>query len=110
VPNRRKHHCCIKITRESAKGRDKLVLFIKGRKVKTFPSQVALLACLHENQGHIVSYQRLGAILGYESTQDRHRRTLRQHMLWIKKTLAAHKALCMLAVAWDTGYVLCGHE
>jgi hypothetical protein len=109
---RRKHNCCIKIIRERDKrrGNERLALFIKERKVKTFPSRVALLACLHENQGYIVPYQQLGIILGYKTMQDRHRHTLRQHMLWIKRTLTAYKALCILAVAPNVGYVLCGHQ
>ena len=113
MPKARKYPCCIRIETESArpKGRDdKLVLFIKGRRVRASATQVALLACLHDDQGHVVPYERLGRILGYKSTQMPERRILRQYVLWIKKTLAAHKALCVLAVAVDTGYVLCGHR
>ncbi len=110
---KRKYSCCIRIVREKDKENDqtKLVLFIKGRQVDT-PTQkhTALLACLHENQGHIVSYMQLGLILGHKSFRKPQRHVLRQYVSWIGKTLAAHRALCMLAVAPDIGYVLCGHK
>ncbi len=110
---KRKYSCCIRIVREKDKENDqaKLVLFIKGRQVDA-PTQkhTALLACLHENQGHIVSYMQLGLILGHKSFRKPQRHVLRQYVSWIGKTLAAHRALCMLAVAPDIGYVLCGHK
>jgi len=110
---KRKYSCCIRIVREKDKenGQAKLVLFIKGRQVKA-PTQkhTALLGCLHENQGHIVSYMQLGLILGHKSFRKPQRHVLRQYVSWIGKTLAAHRALCMLAVAPDIGYVLCGHK
>src|SRR5271169_3661988 len=104
VPKTCKYPCCIRIERESAKSKsyeDKLLLFIRGRQVKATAAQIAVLACLHDDQGHVVPYQRLGQILGYKSTQLPQRRILRQHVLWIKKKLAANKALCVLAVAQD---------
>ena len=72
--------------------------------------QTALLACLHENQGHIVPYKQLVRLLGHRSTRLEQMHILRQYAAWITKTLTAHKALCMLAVAPRVGYVLCGHE
>ena len=113
VPKTRKYPCCIRIERERAKSKNydyKLLLFIKGRRVKASATQIAVLACLHDDQGHVVPYQRLGRILGYKSTELPQRHTLRQYVLWIKKTLAAHKALCVLAVVPEIGYVLCGHR
>jgi DNA-binding response OmpR family regulator len=111
VPKTRKYPCCIRILHESTKNRPKvqLVLLIKGRQVGATQKQAALLACLHENQGRIVCYKQLNLILGHKSgPQQLH--ILRQYVLWISKTLAAHKALCMIAVAPRVGYVLCGHE
>jgi len=112
MPKVRKYPCCIRIARESAKGNGqaKLVLFIKGRQVNASQKQTALLACLHKNQGHLVSYQQLGKILGRKLARTPQRHVLRQYASWIGKTLAAHKALCTLAVAPRVGYVLCGHE
>jgi hypothetical protein len=100
VPKTRKYPCCIRIERQSARknGHAKLVLFIKGNQVEATQKHAALLACLHQNQGHIVSYKQPQLHI------------LRQYVSWISKTLAAHKALCMLAVAPRVGYVLCGHE
>ena len=112
MPKTRKYRCCIRIVRQSAKqhGQAKLVLFIKGRQVEASQKHTALLACLHKNQGHIVSYKQLGLILGHKSARTPELHILRQYVLWISKTLAAHKALCMLAVAPRIGYVLCGHK
>jgi DNA-binding response OmpR family regulator len=112
VPKARKYRCCIRIVRESAKenGQAKLVLFIKGRQVEATQKHAALLACLHKNQGHVVSYKQLGLILGHKSTRTQQLHILRQYVLWISKTLAARRALCMLAVAPRVGYVLCGHK
>ena len=112
MPKARKYPCCIRILRESTKNRGQvqLVLLIKGRQVEASQRRMALLACLHENQGHIVSYKQLGLILGHKSARTQQLHILRQYVLWISKTLAAHKALCMLAVAPRVGYVLCGHE
>ena len=111
VPKTRKYPCCIRILHEWTDNRPKvqLVLLIKGRQVEATQKHMALLACLHENQGRVVSYKQLNQILGHKSgPQQLH--ILRQYVLWISKTLAAHKALCMIAVAPRVGYVLCGHE
>ena len=66
MPKTRKYRCCIRIVRQSAKqnGQAKLVLFIKGRQVEASQKHTALLACLHKNQAHIVSYKQLGLIWG----------------------------------------------
>ena len=90
--------------------RSKLVLFIKGREVEASQKQVAVLACLHENQGYVVSYKQLGRIFAHKSARAQQLHILRQYVSWVGKTLAAHKALCMLAVAPRIGYVLCGHK
>jgi DNA-binding response OmpR family regulator len=112
VPKMHKYRCCIRIERERAKesGQIKLILFIKGCQVEASQKHTALLACLHENQGHVVSYRQLGLILGHKSTRTSQLHILRQYVSWIGKTLAAHKALCILAVAPRVGYVLCGHK
>ena len=112
MPKAHKYSCCIRIEQVSAKGNGqaKLVLFVKGRQVDATQTQTALLACLHKNQGHVVSYKQLSQILGHKSARTPQLHILRQYVLWISKTLAAHKALCILAVAPRIGYVLCGHE
>jgi DNA-binding response OmpR family regulator len=112
MPKARKYPCCIRILRESTKnmGQVQLVLLIKGRQVEASQTQTALLACLHQNQGHVVPYKQLGRLLGHKSTRPEQLHILRQYASWITKTLAAHRALCILAVAPRVGYVLCGHE
>ena len=112
MPKTRKYPCCIRILHERTENRRKvqLVLLIKGRQVEASQKLVALLACLHENQGRVVSYKQLNLILGLKSVRPQQLHILRQYVLWISKTLAAHKALCMIAVAPRIGYVLCGHE
>jgi hypothetical protein len=68
VPKTRKYPCCIRILHERADNRPKvqLVLLIKGRQVEATQKNAALLACLHENQGRIVSYKQLNLILGHK--------------------------------------------
>ena len=72
VPKTRKYPCCIRILRERVKnkGQVPLVLLIKGRQVEASQKLVALLACLHENQGRVVSYKQLNLILGHRVRMD----------------------------------------
>lgn len=107
MPKTRKYPCCIEIVRERRNGN--LVLIIKGRQVRAGQKQMALLARLHDEQGHVVTHERLRSILGYKSTKKMQQHLLEQYMHWIRKTLAAHNALCMLGVVRGVGYVLCGH-
>jgi len=112
MPKTRKYPCCIRIERESVRKnrQTELILFIKGRHVEANQTQIAVLNCLHKNQGHLVSYKQLNLILGHKSTRPPQLHILRQYVSWIGKTLTAHNALCMLAVAPRIGYVLCGHK
>ena len=111
MPKTRKYRCCIRIESAKENGQVKLLLFIKGRQVEA-PTEkhTASLDCLHRNRGHLVTYQQLGLILGHKIFRKLQRHILRQYLSWIGKTLAAHKALCILAVAPGIGYVLCQHE
>ena len=100
MPNR---PCCIEIVRKrSAK---EGVLLIKGNPVRASQRRLAVLACLHEEQGRVVPYERLRAILGHKSSERKQTHLLQQYMLWIRKTLAAHEASCMLGVVQSVGYV-----
>ena len=104
--------CCIKIARENGdrKGSGgKLALYIRGRQVNATPKQIALLACLHEHQGRIVRYEHLGKMLRLRSSRLQQKWILRQYIMWAKRTLVAHNAPCVIAVAPDIGYVLCAH-
>jgi hypothetical protein len=62
VRKKRKYRCCIRIESAKENGELKLVLFIKGRRVEASQKHTALLACLHKNQGHVVSYKQLEQI------------------------------------------------
>jgi len=97
------YSCGIKVVKEA----NKLAVFIRERRVKASPAQAALLASLHENPGHVVSYERLGQALGFKSIRMQERNVMRQHIAWIKKTLAAHRAPCLITVAPEVGYALC---
>ena len=57
-----------------------------------------------------VTYQQLGLILGHKTFRKPQRHVLRQYVSWIGKTLAAHKALCILGTAPDIGDVPCEHK
>jgi len=108
MPRTRRYPCCIEIVRPR---RDKnFILLIKGRHVRASQKQMALLACLHDDQGRVITYKQLRMILGYKSTKKMQQHLLEQYMYWIRKTLAAHKTLCMLGVVRGVGYVLCGHR
>jgi len=80
VPKTRKYPCCIRILHERTENRRKvqLVLLIKGRQVEASQKLVALLACLHENQGRVVSYKQLNLILGLKSVRPQQLYILRQ--------------------------------
>jgi hypothetical protein len=112
VPKKRKYPCCIRILRERTKNRGQvpLVLLVKGRQVEASQKHMALLACLHENQGHIVSYKQLGLILGTNLLKRRSNCISCGSMYCGSVKRWPHKALCMLAVAPRVGYVLCGHK
>jgi hypothetical protein len=66
-----------------------------------------LLACLRENLGRVVPYERLCSCLGHESKRRMPKHLLRQYMTGIKHTLAAHDAPYVLTVAQNVGYALC---
>jgi DNA-binding response OmpR family regulator len=68
---------------------------------------VSLLACLRENLGRVVTYERLCSCLGHESKRRTPKHLLRQYMAGIKQMLAAHDAPYVLTVAQNVGYALC---
>jgi hypothetical protein len=86
--------CGIRIERRTAaqKGQAELILFIRGHKVGASQKQTRLLACLHENHGRIVSYERLIQVLGHKTVGRPQVHILQQYVFCISKILAAHKA------------------
>ena len=85
----------------------KLVLFINGRVVEASQKQVTLLACLYDNLGHVIPYERLGLTLGHKLAGNRQRHLIQQYAYWIKKTLAEYQTPCVLTAADRVGYALC---
>jgi hypothetical protein len=82
-------------------------LFINGNAVKAMRAQVALLACLYDELGCVVPYERLCRIIGHQSSHERQLHILRQQMLIVRRLLTKHKARCSIAVAAGVGYALC---
>jgi len=66
VRKKRKLRCCIRIESAKENGQLKLILSLKGHRVEASQKHNALLACLHKNQGHVVSYKQPGLILGHK--------------------------------------------
>jgi len=101
------HSFGIKIEKEND---GRLAVFVGQRQIKTTPKAAAVLACLHENAGRVVSYERLGQAVGFKSMRKQELHVIRQYISWIRKTLAAHRAPCSITVAPKIGYALCRHE
>jgi DNA-binding winged helix-turn-helix (wHTH) protein len=70
-------------------------------------TQIAILACLSEAVGRVVSFQTLCAVSGHSQAHERHRHVLSQRMIGIKRALNKHKSPYVVAVARRIGYALC---
>lgn len=86
---------------------DAPIVQINGKPAKAHRAQLAILACLSNELGHVVPYQRLCRVIGHHSCGDRQLRILRQQMLLVRRLLTRHKARCSIAVAAGVGYALC---
>jgi DNA-binding response OmpR family regulator len=84
----------------------KPALFSNGDRVSASNRHVALLACLRENLGRVVPYERLFSCLGHKSKRKMPKHLLRQYMTWIKRTLSTHEVPYVLPVAQNVGYAL----
>lgn len=82
-------------------------LFIGRRPVKMRRKPLVLLACLLDDQGRVIPYKRLQALIGHMSDNEATRHLLRQHMSALREILLAHKAPYAIAVVKDVGYALC---
>src|ERR1700730_1369990 len=58
-------------------------LFINGSPVKAPRAQAALVACLYNELGRVVPYERLCQVIGHRSSQDRPMHILRQEMFLV---------------------------
>jgi hypothetical protein len=85
----RRHVAGIEIIRgkNRVSRKTKLVLFINGRWVNASQSQIALLACLHDEIGYVVSYETLCFIIGHGAASKKQRHILRQYVLALKRVL-----------------------
>jgi DNA-binding response OmpR family regulator len=106
---RRKRTIDLEIIRtKPARGtRDKVRVGINGKSAQASETQAAILACIFTHLGRVVSYRRLGLILGYKTMGIKERHVLRQYMAWVKRTLTTHKASYVLTVANHLGYAMC---
>jgi DNA-binding response OmpR family regulator len=89
------------------KGETRLLLFINGRHVSAPPTNVKLLAYLHQHLGQAVPMHRLCRLLGFPNMTQADRHILRQYLHWIGRTLAEHGLPYCLTVARNVGYALC---
>ena len=99
----------IEIGRVAGDNGSKLFVFINGRHVKVSQVDAALLACLNDNAGRLVPYERLYSALQFRSSTKNgsKRHILRQHMWSLKRLLEANNSRCAVALLRETGYVLC---
>ena len=81
----------------------KLVLFINGRVVEASQKQVTLLACLYDNLGHVIPYERLGLTLGISLPGIGNGNRKHQYAYWIKKTLAEYQTPCCCPLLTELG-------
>ena len=83
----------------------KMVLFVKECQTKARNKEVALLSCLAEKMGRVVSYEALCRSLGFTSAP-KSKRLLRQHVTNLRKILSEHRANSAVVVAVGFGYGL----
>jgi DNA-binding winged helix-turn-helix (wHTH) protein len=83
------------------------VLQIDDRVLEASARQLAILECLHENLGTVVSYARLCSILGLTSDERKHLHLLRQYVKFNSDMLEANRLPYVITVAREAGYALC---
>jgi hypothetical protein len=75
--------------------------------VRARGAQRALLACLYDELGRMVTYERLCRVIGHQSCGERQIHILRQQMMFVRQLLTKHETRYFLAVAAGVGYALC---
>jgi DNA-binding winged helix-turn-helix (wHTH) protein len=83
------------------------VLQIDDQVLEASARQLAILECLHENLGTVVSYARLCSILGLTSDERKHLHLLRQYVKFNSDMLEANRLPYVITVAREAGYALC---
>jgi hypothetical protein len=86
------------------KGETRLSLFINGKLVSAPPTNVKLLAYLHQHLGRVVPMHRLCFLLGFPNMTEADRHILHQYASWIGRTLAEHGLPYCLTVGSATRY------
>jgi DNA-binding winged helix-turn-helix (wHTH) protein len=61
-----------------------------GRQVMARPHERAILVCVHENMGLLVSYETLCEALGYGSATAKGKHALQQHITTLRRLLSDH--------------------
>jgi hypothetical protein len=91
-----------------AKDGGELTLSIRGTPVAAEKGAAALLACLIENIGCVVSFERLALAVGCKSGDlEGRRHVLRQHVFCASRLLAVHQTPYVITAATNLGYALC---
>jgi DNA-binding winged helix-turn-helix (wHTH) protein len=83
-----------------------MILFVNGRRVTVQQKPLALLACLLDDLGRAIPYERLHKV-GYRSDSRASRHLLHQHMSTLRDILRAHHAPCAIGSIRGIGYALC---
>jgi DNA-binding winged helix-turn-helix (wHTH) protein len=71
------------------------------------PHERAILVCLHENIGFLVSYETLCGALGYGTATPKGKHALQQHITTLRRLLSDHEVPYAVAAISGVGYTLC---
>jgi DNA-binding XRE family transcriptional regulator len=86
----------------------KLALFVDGQRAALLNRQTqAVAACLFDNLGRAVPYERLIVAIGRKSDNLSSRHLLRQYISMLRQMLLASDAAYGIAVVQEVGYALC---
>jgi DNA-binding response OmpR family regulator len=66
-----------------------------------------LLACLYDELGRVVPYERLCPVIGHRRCGERQMHALQQQMMLVRRLLTKHETRYFLAVVAGVGYALC---
>jgi hypothetical protein len=87
--------------------RTRPLLLVNGNLVRAQRAHRALLACLYDELGRVVPYERLCRVIGHQSSGERQLHILQQQMMFVRRLLTKHETRYFLAVVTGVGYALC---
>ena len=87
--------------------RDRIPVLILGHRLRAARQERAILRCLSENFGFVVSYETLCVALGYASATPKNKHTVRQQIMAVKRLLETYDVPCTVTTAVGVGYALC---